>query len=306
MMNGRKTEITQDRDMRTFREVIESGEFVLTAELNLARHSDTAAIVEQAGVLGVCTDAIQVPDSPGARIQMTPLAASHLLIQNGFQAIAHLNSRDRNRVALECELLSLGAMGVTSVLLLRGDDLPQDHRPAIKQVFELKGKQLIEVAQELANDPSVTCVPDFCIGTIATVFNPKAAWQPTSLLTRVESGARFIQTQLCFDTAALRRYMTHLVEAQLTWSTAIIVSVATLPSAVTARWLRENLKGSLVPKKVIRRLEQARDPEQEGVDICAEILEELREIPGVSGAHLMTPGDQATIPAAIRAAGLRS
>ena len=306
MTNGRKTETAQDGDMKTFREVIDSGDFVLTAELNLARDSDAAAIVEQADVLGACTDAIQVPDSPGARVQMTPLAASHLLIQNGVQAIAHLNSRDRNRVALECELLSLGTMGVTSVLLLRGDDLPQDHRPAIKQVFELKGKALIEVAQELANDPTVTCVPDFCIGTIATVFNPKAAWQPSSLLARVEAGARFIQTQLCFDTAALRRYMTHLVEARLTWSSAIIVSVATLPSAVTARWLRENLKGSLVPKKVIRRLEQARDPEQEGVDICAEILEELREIPGVSGAHLMTPGDQATIPAAIRAAGLRS
>jgi methylenetetrahydrofolate reductase (NADPH) len=99
--------------------------------------------------------------------------------------------------------------------------------------------------------------------------------------------------------------MTHLVEAQLTWRTAIIVSVATLPSAVTARWLHENLRGSLVPKQVIRRLEQARDPEQEGVAISAEILQELLEIPGVSGAHLMTPGDPGTIPAAIQAAGLR-
>jgi methylenetetrahydrofolate reductase (NADPH) len=196
-------------------------------------------------------------------------------------------------------------MGVTSVLLMRGDDLPEDHRPRVKQVFELGGKDLIETARELADDPGVTSVSDFCIGTTATVFNPKAGWKPRTLLTKVEAGARFIQTQLCFDVATLRRYMTHLVEAQLTWKAAVIVSLATLPSAMSARWLRENLRGSVVPKRVIRRLELARDPEQEGIVICAELLEKLAEVPGVSGAHLMTPGAVETIPAAILAAGLR-
>lgn len=290
--------------MKTFREVIQKKEFVVTAELNLTRESDPKAVVEQATVLGAQVDAIQVPDSPDARVQMTPLAVSSILLQNGIDPIAHLSCRDRNRVALESELLGLGAIGVTSVLLLRGDELPADHRPKIKQVFDLGAKKLIESARALADDPTVASAPDFCIGTVATVFNPKAGWHPGSLLAKVEAGARFIQTQLCFNTAALSRYMTHLVEAQLTWRTAVIVSVATLPSAVTARWLRDNLRGSLVPKKVVRRLEQARDPEQEGIAICAEILQELREIPGVSGAHLMTPGEPGTIPAAIRAAGL--
>jgi len=291
---------------KTFRESIQNKEFVVTAELNLARESDASAVIDQASILAPQVDAIQVPDSPGGRVQMTPLAVSNILIQKGIDPIAHLSCRDRNRVALGSELLSLGATGVTSVLLLRGDELPGDHRPKVKQVFELGGMKLIETARALADDPTVASVPDFCIGTTATVFNPKAAWQPNSLLARVEAGARFIQTQLCFDTAALGRYMTHLVEAQLTWRTAIIVSIATLPSAVTARWLHKNLRGSLVPKKVIRRLEQARNPEQEGVAICAELLQELSAIPGVSGAHLMTPGDPATIPAAIQASGLRS
>jgi methylenetetrahydrofolate reductase (NADPH) len=291
--------------MRTFREAIQDRDFVITAELNLTRESDAAAIVAQAKVMGTQLDAVQIPDSPDARVQITPLAVSNILIQNGIEAIPHLSCRDRNRVALECELLSLGAMGVSSVLLLRGDELPEGHRPKIKQVFELGGKKLIESARALADDPTATSAPDFCIGTTATVFTPWAAWHPSSLLARVEAGARFIQTQLCFDMAALRRYMSHLVDAQVTWRTAIIVSLATLPSAVTARWLRENLRGSRVPNKLVRRLEQARDPEQEGVAICAEILQELREIPGVSGAHMMTPGNPATIPAAIRAAGLR-
>jgi len=292
--------------MKTFREALQKKDFVITAELNLTRESDATAVVEQAAVLGTYVDAIQVPDSPDARVQMTPLAVSNILIQSEIDAIAHLSCRDRNRVALESELLSLGAVGVTSVLLLRGDELPRNHRPKVKQVFELGGKKLIETARALADDPTVASVPDFCIGTVATVFTPWAGWHPSSLLARVEVGARFIQTQLCFDMAALSRYMTHLVDSQLTWRTAIIVSLATLPSAVTARWLRKNLRGSLVPKKVVRRLEQARDPEQEGVAICAELLQKLGEIPGVSGAHLMTPGDPTTIPAAIQAAGLHN
>lgn len=291
--------------MSTFKEAIQNRDFVVTAELNLARETAVEEIVKQATVLDAYTDAIQVPDSPNARTQLTPLAVSNILLENGIEPLAHLNCRDRNRVALESELLSLGTMGVTSVLLMRGDDLPDHHRPRVKQVFELGGKDLIETACELADDPGVTSVPDFCIGTTATVFRPRAGWKPRTLLTKVEAGARFIQTQLCFDIETLRRYMTHLVEARLTWKTAIIVSLATLPSAMSARWLRENLRGSVVPKKVIRRLQQARDPEQEGIAICAELLEQLGEVPGVSGAHLMTPGAIDTIPAAILAAGQR-
>jgi methylenetetrahydrofolate reductase (NADPH) len=291
--------------MRTFREAIQNRDFALTAQLNLARESDRESILEQAAVLAPQVDALQIPDNPDARVQLTPLAVSGILLENGIDPVAHLGCRDRNRLALESELLSLGLTGVTSLFLLRGDELPAGHRPKVQQVFELGGKKLIEAARALADDPSVPAVPDFCIGTAAMVFNPKAQWQPSSLLAKVEAGARFIQTQLCFDMAALRRYMTHLVDAQLTWRCAIIVSLAALPSAVSARWLRKNLRGSLVPMKVVRRLEQARDAEREGVAICAELLEELAEIPGVTGANLLTPGDPETVSAAIRASGLR-
>jgi methylenetetrahydrofolate reductase (NADPH) len=290
--------------MKSFSEAIQTREFTITAELNLARDTSVGEIISQARVLSAHTDAIQVADSPNGRVHITPLGVSNILLRNGIEPLAHLTCRDRNRVALESELLSLGAMGVNSVLLMRGDDLRDDHRPKVKQVFQLRGKHLIEMACALADDPGVPVVQDFCIGTVATVFSPKAGWMPRSLIAKVEAGARFIQTQLCFDVAALRRYMNHLVEAQLTWKAAVIVSVATLPSAVSARWLRENLRGSVVPKRVIRRLEQANDPEAEGVAICSEILQKLGDVPGVSGAHLMTPGDPATIPAAIQAAGL--
>jgi methylenetetrahydrofolate reductase (NADPH) len=290
--------------MKPFRESIQSGKFVLTAELNLARESDAAIIVKEATALGQYVDAIQVPDSPNARIQPSPSAVSGILLANGIEPIARLTCRDRNRVALECELLSLGLAGVTSVLLLRGDELPDHYRPKLQQVFELGGKELIETAHALAEDPTVFTTPEFHIGTVATVFRPKSGWQPKSLISRVDAGAGFIQTQICFDIAALKRYMTHLVEARLTWRAAVIVSVATLPDVMTARWLRENVSGSVVPRKVIRRLEQASDPEAEGVAICAEMLQALQEVPGVSGANLMTPGDPDTIVSAIKSAAL--
>lgn len=291
---------------KTFREAVQERDFVLTAELNLTRESSAESIVQQAEALGPCIDAVQVPDSPAARVQVTPLAASNILLRHGIEPIAHLNCRDRNRVALESELLGLGVTGINTVLLMRGDDLPEDQRPKVKQVFELGGKELIAAARALADDPASPGAPDFFIGTVATVFSPRAGWVPRSLLAKAEAGAHFIQTQLCFDTVKLRRYMSHLVEAKLTWKVAVIVSVAVLPGAVSARWLRENLRGSVVPKKIIRRLEQASDPEQEGVAICAELLQELREIPGVSGAHLLTPGAVETIPSVIEAAGLRA
>jgi methylenetetrahydrofolate reductase (NADPH) len=290
--------------MKPFRESIQSGKFVLTAELNLARESDATGIVKEATALGQYVDAIQVPDSPNARIQPSPSAVSGILLANGVEPIARLTCRDRNRVALECELLSLGLAGVTSVLLLRGDELPDNYRPKLKQVFELGGKELIETAHALAEDPTVFTTPDFHIGTVATVFRPKSGWKPKSLISRVDAGASFIQTQICFDIAALKRYMAHLVEARLTWKAAVIVSVATLPDVMTARWLQENVSGSVVPRKVIRRLEQASDPEAEGVAICAEMLQALQEVPGVSGANLMTPGDPDTIVAAIKSAAL--
>ena len=144
----------------------------------------------------------------------------------------------------------------------------------------------------------------FHIGSVITVFNPKSGWQAKSLVAKADAGARFLQTQLYFDTNVLRRYMARLVAARLPRRAHIVVSLATLPSAEMARWLRDNMRGSVMPDAVIRRLDQAVDPEQEGVQLCAELLQEIKEIPGIGGVNVLTPGDVATIPAAIRVAGL--
>jgi methylenetetrahydrofolate reductase (NADPH) len=170
----------------------------------------------------------------------------------------------------------------------------------------MTGRELIALAASFGGDEAARPGPEFFIGTSARVFRPNQEWQAEALGARAAAGARFLQTQLCFNVNVLRQYMQALVAARLTWRFSVIVSLAVLPSAVTAQWVKKNLSGSRVPKSVIRRLEQAADPVQEGIRICAEKMQEIAAIPGVSGINLMTTGDAAAIPAAIEASGLRS
>ncbi len=292
--------------MTPFRDAIRTQKFVLTADLALSRATDAEQVREQARVLGPVVDAIQVPDSHDGRLQMSTQAAAALLLSEGVDPIVHVTGRDRNRIALENDLLGLAVLGVTSVLLTRGEELPGSYRPVTRQVFELSGEDLVTTARQLGEDESVPGAQGFLIGTAVTAFNPKAEWQPRSLLLRVDAGAGFIQTQICFNLKTLRRYLSRLVEIRLPWRCAIMGGLAVLPTVASARVLKEHLSGSVLSEKLIRRLEQARDAELEGIKICAEKLQELQEIPGISGVNLMTPGDPATLLEAIRMAGLKS
>lgn len=292
--------------MRTFREAVQGERFTLTAELTLTRDSSADDVRRQADVLGRYVDAIEVTDNPYAWVQMSALSAAAVLRTHGLDPLPVLTCRDRNRIALESDLLGLRALGVGSVILTRGDRVPKKHAVPARGVFEVTGRELIALAASLGDEDSARPGSGFFIGTVAKVFRPNEEWPAESLAARAAAGARFLQTQLCFNVNVLRQYMQALVGAKLTWRYSVIVSLAVLPSAVTAQWVRKNLGGSRIPKSVIRRLEQARDPEQEGIRICAEKMQEIAEIPGVSGINLMTTGDASAITAAIEAAGLRS
>ena len=292
--------------VKTFRESISESDLTITAELKLPPGSTATTVIEQARLLGPVVDGIVVPDSPDARVQISAIAASSLLIQNGVDPIPLMSCRDRNRIALQSDLLGAAAIGVSSLLLMRGDNVPDNDDSPFKPVFEFGARKLIASARAVQSEQLAADVSDFYIGSVATVFRPKPTWTPDSLFVKTDAGVQFIQTQPCFDMDVLKRYMARLVAAKFTWRASVVVAVAPLPSADTARWLRENLRGSLMPDSIIKRLDQAKDSEQEGIDICAELLQGLAEIPGVSGANILSPGDPETIPAAIRAAGLRT
>jgi len=290
--------------LNRFQDAIRNRPFTVTADLALDRGTDAEGIRRQARLLGPLVDAIQVPDAHDGRLQMSGLAAAVVLLSEGFDALVHVTGRDRNRIALENDLLGLGAIGVTSLLLTRGEELPSGYKPPTRQVLELSGEDLVTTAVLLGQDESIPAAPEFCIGTAATVFAPKKAWTPKSLLTRVDAGVAFVQTQICFNMKTLRRYMTHLVDSRLTWRCAVIASLAVLPDAASARLMRHHLHGTVMPEKVVQRISQAADPEQEGVRVAVEKIQRLREIPGVSGVNLMTPGPPELLVEAIEAAGL--
>ncbi len=291
--------------LNKFREALQGNEFSISAELSLRREYTASDVHRQIDVLGELVDGIQVTDNPWSWVQMSAVAAASLVLQKGVDPIPLLTCRDRNRIALQSDLIGLRAMGVTSVLLKQGLQVPDDHQLKAKTVFDSNGRDLIAMANTLNEDPSLGPGEDFFIGTGARLFRAGSDWKAESLKARAGAGARFLQTQLCFNTDIIRSYIDALVQLKLTWKYAIIISLTVLPSAKTAIWLKKNMRETKIPIRLIERLQDAPDAELEGIKICAEMMQEISEIPGVSGINLMTMGNPETIPAAIKASGLR-
>jgi methylenetetrahydrofolate reductase (NADPH) len=282
----------------------------LTAELDLKPGVNSHTVLDQARVLASTVDALQVPDHSHARPHMSGLAVAGLLAQHDYDPVMHLNCRDRNRIALQSDLLGAQALGVGNLLLMRGRELPADHRPPATGVYDVGAIDLIGTAAAIRDGEALAGgqlpgFPEFFIGTIGTVFPPQSDWEPEKLTVKAATGAQFIQMQLCYDVDVLRRYMAHLVDARLLRSFYVMVSIAPLVSAESARWVIENMPDTLFPEGLVRRLEQAPDSEREGVAICAQILREVADIPGIAGANLVNLGDPALVVAAIEKSGLR-
>jgi len=292
--------------LRKFREAVQGKEFSISAELSLRREFGAAEVHRQVDTLGEIVDGILVTDNPWSWVQMSAVSAASMVLQRGIDPIPLLTCRDRNRIALQSDLIGLRAMGVSSVLLTRGQPVSNDHQIKATTVFDTTDLELVAMANALNDDPSLGPGEEFFIGTGARLFRAGTKWQAESLKARAEAGACFMQTQLCFNTDILRSFIDALVRTKLTWKYAVIVSLAVLPSAKTAIWLKKNLRETKIPIQIVERLQAAADPELEGINICAELMREISEIPGVSGVNLMTMGNSESIPAAIRASGLRS
>ena len=296
--------------MKTFREALQSQALTLTAELTLTPMMNAPDIIAQARNLAAVTDAIQVPDHRYALPHISNIATAAHLIQAGIDPILHMNCRDRSRIALQSDLLSAHSFGISNLLILRGGKLPPDHLPKSTSIYDYRAIDLIRSAAAIRDGDVFTGekIPDtrdFYVGAVGTAFNPGKSWEPEQLTVKADAGAQFVQLQICLKPKVLREYMTRLIAAKLTWRYQVLVSIPVLPSAEHARLLRKSLKDSIIPREIVKRIEQASDPELEGVLVCAEQIAALADVPGISGATLMTPGDPELIPAAIQAAGAR-
>jgi len=287
----------------TFKNSLKTKDFVVTAHVNLAQATNAESLHQQGEILRPAVDAVQLTDT--TQVHISGVAAAAMLIQQGIDPIVHMNCRDRNRIALKKDFLGAVALGVTSVLVMRGKKIPDSKKHGVRNVFDTPALEFMAYIESLKQAKNAALVSDFLIGAQAEVFDPETDWTPKNLIRKCDAGANFVQLQLCFDMDVVRNYMAAMVAAKLTHRVNFIMALSPLPSADVARWMRDNIKGALVPEPIIERLEQASDPECEGIDICAELLRELATIPGVSGANLLTMGKLETIAAAISASGVR-
>ena len=291
-----------------FEQRIRAGRFVLTAEIAPPVSADAADLRAKATPLEGLADAVNVTDGAGARAHMSALAAGSILVGMGIEPILQITCRDKNRIALQSEMMGAAALGIRNLLLLTGDDPKAGDQPDTKPVFDVNSATLIETARRLRDEGTLPTgrkvggKAAFFLGAADLPIDPPAGWQPKSLLGKIASGAQFAQTQFCMDAAIVRRYIGVLAQAGITRQLAILIGVNPLRSAKSAAWMKSHLYGTIIADAYIKRMEDAADPAQEGVRICVELIEELATIPGIAGAHVMAPGNDAAIPEVIKAA----
>ncbi len=289
-----------------------AGDFAVTAEVIPPLSADPERLLARARPLQGLVDAVNVTDAAGARATLSSFAAAAILAGAGIEPVLQITCRDRNRIALAGDLIGAAAQGVTNILVLHGDDPEAGDQADATPVHDLDSPGVMALARRMRDEgalPSGRLIeppPRLFIGAADTPRDPAPDWRPEGLLAKAAAGADFVQTQFCFDLEATRRYMARLAEAGVTDKLPILIGVGPIASARSARWMHDKLRGVRVPEDVISRLDKAGDPAAEGRRLCVELIEGLREVPGVAGVHVMAPlqGTEAIVQV-IEESGLR-
>ena len=265
--------------------------FVYTAETTPPDASNKETLLKNVMPLKGVADAVNVTDSPGAKAHMSSLTAAIILAQNGIDPILQLTVRDRNRLALQGDLIGASALGVNNILCLKGDDPKNGDQPETKIVNDIDSLTLVSTANMMRKEkklPSGRVIdpsPKLFIGGAEVPTQGKP--NPEKILEKINKGVDFFQTQYVFDAKLLNEYMKVLGDEGILEKTNFIIGLGPFASAKSARWMNENLFGVDVPDQIIKRLEGAKDQKEESKKICIELIDNFRNIQGVKGVHLM-------------------
>jgi methylenetetrahydrofolate reductase (NADPH) len=292
----------------TLEDKLRAGRFVLTAEVTPPVSTDRNELLAKARPLKGLADAINVTDGAGARPHLAAVTAAAMLATEGIEPILQFTCRDRNRIALQSDLIAAAASGIRNLLVLRGDDPSAGDQPDAKAVFDLDPRQLLATARrlrdsgELPSGRKVAGQAKFFLGGADNPVDPQPGWEPKGLTAKVEAGAQFVQTQFCMDAQVVRHYLARLAEDGIADKLYFLIGIAPLRSAKSALWMKEKLFGTIIPDTIVARMEKTGDPAAEGRAICVDLIRELSEIPGVAGVHIMAPNNDAAVPEVIRQA----
>ena len=274
-----------------FHKKLLDGNFVYTAETTPPDASDKEVLLKKTKPLKDIADAVNLTDSPAAKVHMSALTAAIILVQNKIEPILQLTVRDRNRLALQGDLVGASALGVHNILCLSGDDPKIGDQPETIAVNDIDSLTLVATADMMRRErkfPSGRLIeppPKLCIGgaEVPTEGEPN----PEKILNKIERGVNFFQTQYVFDENILKKYMKVLEDFGILEKAFFIIGLGPFASSKSAKWMNDNLFGVNVPDKILKRLEQSRDPKEESKKICLELIHNFQEIKGVSGIHLM-------------------
>ncbi len=294
-------------DQSSFAAHLASGAFIVTSEITPPTSLDPQALLDKALPLKGLADAVNVTDGASARAAMDPLAASALMMQAGVEPIMQLTCRDRNRIALQGAIIGAAALGVRAFLCLTGDDPKTGDQPETKPVFDIGSAALMETVRgigggALPGGRAVAGPVDLLPACADMPIDPKPDWEPGALKAKIAAGARFAQTQFCMDPALLRCYVAHLHACGIPKEFPLLIGIAPLASAKSARWITGNLFGSIIPNAFIERLDAADDQRAEGRAIALELIRDYAQIEGVAGVHIMAPLNEKAVPGLIEAA----
>ncbi len=288
---------------------LRQGAFVVTAETTPPDSSDPADVLAKIAPLKGVVDAINVTDGAGARAHMSALACAAVMARDGIEPVLQFTARDRNRLAIQGDLIGAAALGITNILCLHGDDPKNGDQPDATPVYDLDSRGIIATAHALnagalPSGRKVDPPPGLFIGAADSPRDVPDDWTPDGVLAKIDAGTQFFQTQYCFDIDVLRRYMARLGDHGVFDRAFFIVGIGPFASAKSARWMNDNLFGVNIPEAMIARLEGAEDQRAEGRMICAELLHAFQEIDGVSGAHFMAPRQEEGIARVVTESGV--
>lgn len=277
------------------KKVLENGEFAVTAECGPPRGADPESVVKKAKLLKNNVDSVNVTDNQTAIVRMSSLAACALIQGMGLDSVLQMVVRDRNRIALQSDILGASALGIRNLLCLSGDHQSFGNQGQAKGVFDLDSIQFVRVAKNmrdekviLGGDP-LSSPPDMFIGAAANPFADPIQFRAVRLAKKIEAGADFIQTQCIYNLDRFETWLNMLRERGLTEKTFILGGVTPLKSPGMAKYMNNKVAGIDVPEELIKRMEGVPKDKQrkEGINICVETILRLKEMPGVKGVHIM-------------------
>ncbi len=290
--------------------VLESGKFAVTAEAGPPKGTSAEAIQRKAELLRHCCDAVNITDNQTAIVRMSSIAGCALLKQHGIEPVMQIVVRDRNRLAIQADVLGAIALGISNILCLSGDHQKFGNHPTAKGVFDIDSIQLIQTLKKMRDEKKFLSGDDISgevplfIGAAANPFADPFEFRISRLAKKVKAGADFIQTQAVYDVARFAKWMEMVTKRGLDKQVHILAGVIPMKSAGMARYMRDNVPGVIIPDEIVTRMREAENAKEEGLKIALELIGQLKEMPGVHGIHIMAVGWEDIVPEIVETAGL--